>query len=183
MLLLARAGARGDLVTRRQLRRHARRHPALTVAVVLVGLVLVLSIAAHLAGLVILAAAVGGGYLAGRRSRPSASGRPPMPAPVRAPAPRPAPSRPSLAAAPQWWQLAEAGGTRPEAGRQLAEARAEITRLRAGLADARASAAAAWDAAAERPPSAPAGRGPAPRREALLAAPCSGVRSLAGGAV
>jgi hypothetical protein len=161
----------------RQLRRHARRHPALAAAVVLVGLVLVLSIAAHLAGLVILAAAVGGGYLAGRRSRPAATARPARPAP------RPAPSRPSPAAAPQWWQLAEADGTRHEPGRQLAAARAEITRLHAELADARASAAAAWDAAAERPPSAPAGHGPASHREALLAAPRSGVRSLVGGVV
>lgn len=57
-------------------RRHARRHPIAAAVVVLVGLVAVVSIAAHLAGLVILAAVGAGGYALGRwHTRPPANAR------------------------------------------------------------------------------------------------------------
>lgn len=67
-----------------------------------------------------------------------------------------------------------------ERARYAAEAERTIADLRAQLADARASASAAWDAAAERPPSPPRPR-PMSAREGLLGAPLSGARPLIGG--
>jgi hypothetical protein len=160
-------------MTRRQLRRRARRYPVLTVAVVLVGLVLVANIAAHLAALVILAAAVAGGYAIGRNRRPAvraATRSGPAPVQPSAPAATSANTRPGPP--DQSARLAALTAERD----QLA---AEAADLRRRLEDARRSAEMAWDAAAERPPVRHAEPGDAGgKRATLLAQPLSGARPL-----
>jgi hypothetical protein len=149
-------------VTRRQLRRHARRHPILAAVAVLVGLVLAVSIAEHLAALVVLAAIAAGAYAIGRNRRPATART--GPAPVQ-------PARP----------VATSADTRPGPLDRSAQLAAEIADLRRQLADARASAEAAWDAAAERPPVHHAEPGDTGgKRTALLADPLGGARPLVG---
>ena len=162
-------------MTRRQLRRHSRRHPIAAAVVVLVGLVLAGSVAAHLADLILLAAIGAGGYALGRNRRPAAraTGR-------RGPA-LVQPAAPATTWSNSWpgprdhsAQLATLTAERDQLG-------AEVADLRRQLADARASAEAAWDAAAERPPLRlvePDNAGG--KRSALLADPLGGARPLVG---
>lgn len=62
-------------MSRRQLRRHARRHPTLAVVALAVALVVVVGIAEHLGALVILAAVGAGAYALGRRERTGLAGQ------------------------------------------------------------------------------------------------------------
>jgi hypothetical protein len=139
---------------------------------VLVGLVLAASVAAHLAGLVILAAVA---YYAGRNRR--AAGR----ATARRGPALVQPAKPAATSA----------NTRPgpldHAARLAAltaerdQLAAEAAHLRCQLDGARASAEAAWDAAAERPPVSHTEPGNAGgKRAALLADPFGGARPLVG---
>jgi hypothetical protein len=132
-------------------RRHRPSPVAWIVAAAAVALAAVA--AAHLAGFLAAAGAIGtAGYALGRRHRPVTL--------------RPAhlsPASPPVASAAE-----------------LARLRAERERLAAELAEARASATAAWDAAASRPPSPPRAA-PAPLVDRLVADPLSGVHRLGPG--
>jgi hypothetical protein len=173
-------------VTRRQLRRRARRHPILATLAMLAGLALLVgpvvlgAVLRDVLSLVILAAVGVGGYYTGKRSRPVARARM-----------RTAPAREITAERDQLRRdlgtlTRQLAGTRGEldqasaAGRQLlADCTADMGRLRAELGSARASAQAAWDAAAERPPARRTDPGDAGgKRAAILGDPCSGARPL-----
>jgi hypothetical protein len=146
---------------------------------VLVGLVLAVTVAAHLASLVVAGVALAAGYALGHRSRPAASSYPAArtgPAPVQHARPVATSantwSGPVDRSAAQLGQLAALTAQRD----QLA---AEVADLRGRLEDARLSAEMAWDAAAERPPVRHAEPGDADgMRAALLAQPLSGARPL-----
>jgi hypothetical protein len=79
-------------------------------------------------------------------------------------------------------QLAAEQRARAAAEHAAAGLRDQLATLERQLADARASAAAAWDAAAERPPTPPRpADAVADARARLLSSPRSGARPLVGG--
>jgi hypothetical protein len=178
------------------------------IAAVAFGVLAVVSALAHFGALVLIAAvaAVSIAWHRSRRSprrvplRPSPAARPPT---IRAEVIRPGAQADArahqladlkadharlaerLAAADAYVaDLAELlADTQTELHRErarLAEARAQAADLERQLGEARASAEAAWDAAAERPPSPLRPRPEADAREVLLAAPLSGAHPLGG---
>lgn len=175
-------------MTRRQLRRRARRHPILAAAAVLLALVVLGGVLRDAEGLVILAAIGAVAWYAGSRSRPVARAvtRPLPPAPVPAAAWNGERDRLAAELVSVRAELARAqaaladvrAGAAAERG-QLAARAADLARQ---LADARASASAAWDAAAERPPSRRVSDDTLPLAvlgaEQLAATPMSGARPL-----
>jgi hypothetical protein len=145
------------MTRRRYARRH--RHPLLTAALVFLVLIVAMTVI-HWAGFLLTAAVAGAaGYAisehrAGRRVIP---GRVIPPGPLPKPPPGPPPGT----------------AERDRLAAQVAD-------LTTQLAQARASATAAWDAAAARPPKAPAEPQPSDVRSRLLSDPLSGTRPLGG---
>jgi hypothetical protein len=136
-------------------------------------------------GALVLAAAIAAvAWCAGRRSQPAArAGTRPPPARPLLPGMVPAAERDQLAA-----ELARAraalADARAGAAAERGQLAARVADLGRQLADARASAEAAWDAAADRPPSRRVTDDTLPLAvlgaEQLAATPMSGARPLGG---